>query len=246
MPYRTPYPPCIWCDARANSREHAIPAWMSKRLGINAQMSGWTIGLPARRHPISFKSHRKRIFCKPCNTHFKHLEDEAIPLLVPLAKGRTLVLSPDSQALLALWATKTAIALLAATNDELRDLVPMDHRRSVRYDGVVPADCWVGYFPWRGRVVFTGGEGVIGDDGEPSARHRTYGEVFTFGTIGFKVTGLIDPILPDYVLALDEPYICQFWPPTPGMITWPPDAPPVTEDRLQELSYRLPVMRKSQ
>jgi hypothetical protein len=216
---------------------------MSKQLGIDVQMSGGTIGLPQPRHPVSFKSHRKRIFCKTCNTHFKHLEDEAIPLLVPMATGRTLALNVDSQAILALWATKTAMALIAATSPGLRDLVPMDHRRSVRYDGMPPADCWVGYLPWRGREVITGGEGAIGSNVGPAARHRSYAEFFAFGGIGFHVTGLIDPLLSGYVLALDEPYICQFWPPVTGMIIWPPDVPPVTEDRVAEVSLRLPVMR---
>ncbi len=207
-------------------------------------MGGWTIGLPPLRHLISFASYRHRIFCKPCNTHFKHLEDEVIPLLVPMAQGRTLVLDTDSQALLALWATKTAIALLAA-KEQLRDLVPSDHRQSVRYAGQTPADCWVGYLPWQGREVITGGEGTLGDGHEPPSGYRTYGEVFMFGTIGFKVTGIIDPLPSQYVLALDEPYICQFWPPVSGMIVWPPEVAPVTESALPELSLRLPVMRWS-
>ncbi len=161
-----------------------------------------------------------------------------------MAKGHTLVLNTDSQALLALWAAKTAIALLAS-KDELRDLVPMDHRRSVRYDSAVPADCWVGYLGWGGRVIFTGGEGTLDDDREPPSRYRTYGEIFTFGTIGFKVTGIIDPLPPEYVLALDEPYICQFWPPAPSMITWPPSVALTAESGLLELALRLPVMRRA-
>ena len=236
------YPRCVWCGARANSREHAIPAWMSKKLGIKSMMSGWTIGLPPLRHLISFASYRHRIFCKPCNTHFKHLEDEVIPLLVPMAQGRTLILGTDSQALLALWAAKTAMALLAS-KDELRDLVPPDHRQSVRHASQPPADCWIGYFSWRGREVVTGGEGTIDDDREPPSQYRLYGETFTFGTIGFKVTGVIDPLPSQYVLGLDEPYVRQFWPPVPSMITWPPEVVLATESGLRELSLRLPVLR---
>jgi hypothetical protein len=244
VPFSTPYPSCIWCGARANSHEHAIPAWMSKQLGIKAMMGGWTIGLPPSRHLISFASYRHRIFCKPCNAHFGKLEEAVIPLLVPMAKGRTLVLDADSQALLALWAAKTAMALLASKS-ELRELVPQDHRDSVRYASKPPAECWVGYFPWHGREVFTGGEGTIDDNREPPSRYRTYGEVFVFGTVGFKVMGIIDPPPDPYVLALDEPYICQFWPPTPGMIIWPPEVAPITEGDLLGLALLLPVMRRS-
>jgi hypothetical protein len=217
---------------------------MSKQLGIKVMMSGWTIGLPALRHSISFASYRHRIFCKPCNAHFGELEEAVIPLLVPMAQGSTLALNTDSQALLALWAAKTAIALLAS-KDEIRDLVPADHRQLVRYASKPPADCWIGYFPWHGREIFTGGEGTIDDNGEPSSRHRTYGEVFTFGTIGFKVSGLIDPLLPGHTLDLDEPYVCQFWPPVPSMIIWPPEVSPITESVLLALALLLPVVRKS-
>jgi hypothetical protein len=71
----------------------------------------------------------------------------------------------------------------------------------------------------------------------------TYGELLAFASLGFKVTGLVDPLLPGYVLALDEPYIRQFWPRVPGMITWPPQVPFVTEQGVQALSLRMPVMR---
>ena len=153
MPHPKPYPLCIFCGARANSREHAIPKWMSKRLGIRDYLFTRSSNLTPRKQPISFASHRARIFCRPCNTHFKHLEDKVIPLLVPMAQGRaTISLDSDSQAILALWAAKTAIALVAATPD-LREFVPKAHRESVRRDGVPPVESWVGYVPWRGRAA---------------------------------------------------------------------------------------------
>jgi hypothetical protein len=215
---------------------------MSKHLGIKSMMGGWTIGLPALRHLISFASYRHRIFCKPCNAHYKHLEDEVIPLLVPMARGRTLVLGTGNQALLALWAAKTAIALLAS-KDELRDLVPPDHRQSVRYASQPPADCRIGYFPWRGREIIGGGETTV-DHPEPSSRYRLYRQVFTFGAIGFTITGVIDPLPSQYVLGLDEPFIRQFWPSTPGMLSWPPETAPVNESVLHALSLTLPVTRR--
>lgn len=107
-------------------------------------------GVERRKQPISFASFRSRIFCKPCNKHFKHLEDAVIPLMVPMAKGRFVSLDPDSQALLALWASKTAVAVIAATAPQLREVVPIDQRRSVREGGRPGDETWVGHFPWRG------------------------------------------------------------------------------------------------
>src|SRR5215211_4408947 len=36
---RKPPPVCVFCGGKANSMEHAIPAWISKRLGIKEELS---------------------------------------------------------------------------------------------------------------------------------------------------------------------------------------------------------------
>jgi hypothetical protein len=96
---------CIFCGAPADSKEHVIPGWISKRLGIKTFLRQTSAGgrvVPQKR-PISFASHRKRVFCAAWNTHFKHLEDAVIPLLVPMARSFQLALDSESQQLLALW-----------------------------------------------------------------------------------------------------------------------------------------------
>lgn len=139
-------PKCIFCGAKANSREHVIPAWIAKRLGVKEYLApGDTVvaGGTPRKQPVSFASYRARIFCSDCNTHFKHLEDAVIPLLVPMAKGLTLSLDQTSQALLALWADKTAMALIAADPSQ-EDVVPLDRHRAVR-EGRVAENTWVAF-----------------------------------------------------------------------------------------------------
>jgi hypothetical protein len=91
---------------------------------------------------------------------------------------------------------------------------------------------------------FTAGEGLAASPwqiADPALRWRH--AVVSHGS-SFQVTGLVDPLPSGYVIALDEPHICQFWPPVTGMISWPPQIPSVTEDRVAELAPRLPVMRK--
>lgn len=114
VPPAKPEKRCIFCGAPANSMEHVIPAWISKRLGITGQIeprNAMQIGRARRRQPISFGGYRARIFCAGCNEHFHHLEDEVIPWLVPMARGVPMSLGPDSQAVIATWAVKTAMAL---------------------------------------------------------------------------------------------------------------------------------------
>jgi hypothetical protein len=197
---------------------------MSKRLKIKEVMPGRTGNLTPRRQPISFASHRARIVCKPCNTHFGLLEEEVCDLIVPMATGRVLSLGDDSQELLALWASKTAIMLIAAHPD-LREFVPQAHRDSVRYDERPHADSYVGYFPWRGITnIYAADDAPILGGVNPPIRlpGQAYSVVFTFKQLGFKVTGLIDPLPRQLRLGRDTDQIRQFWPSIPGLVNWPP------------------------
>jgi hypothetical protein len=63
---RTPRQPgdsCIFCGAPADSKEHVIPGWISKRLGIKTFLTQTGCGgrVVRQKRPISFASHRKRI-----------------------------------------------------------------------------------------------------------------------------------------------------------------------------------------
>jgi hypothetical protein len=222
-----PYPRCIFCGARANSREHAVPAWISKRLGIREFLAPETAiihGVTRRRQPISFASHRARIFCKTCNTHFKHLEDAVIPLVIPMARGRVLSLGAEHQELLALWSSKTGAALLAATAPELHDAVPGEHRMSIQIDGRPHGDSWCGWFSWSGDALIAAGTGVaVG----ATAQYDTYLSILAFAKIGFVVTGFMQPVSSQDTLDIDKPSLVRLWPPVPRYVHWPPIGPPL-------------------
>ena len=121
---------CIFCGAKADSNEHAIPAWVARRLhlkGHELEYLAERSQIPSgRKQKISVAGHRARILCKPCNTHFGQLEEEAIPILVWMAMNRAVKLGTDEQRILARWGAKTGFALLA-TEDELRANFPYDH-----------------------------------------------------------------------------------------------------------------------
>lgn len=198
--------------------------------------------LPRRKQPIAFASHRARIFCTACNTHFKHLEDEVIPLLVPMANGRVFSLGDDSQAVLALWAAKTAIALVAASPG-LREFVPQSHRDSVRYSGVPPVDSWVGYVPWQGRSaqVYVADNTLASPPDHPAAGNQSWSVVFVFKKAGFKVIGFMHPLPVGYRIDSGGFPVAQFWPRRPGLIHWPP-GDPAREDDFGKLAAFAPLM----
>lgn len=219
---------CVFCLEKATSKEHAIPKWIPKRLGIKAFMAPDEAihhGVVPRKHPISFKSHRKRMVCQECQDYLKELEDEVIPLLEPMAKGRIVGLGDESRELLARWAFGRATALLALV-PEFATLVPDEHRFAFRQSGRVCDEIWIGYFPWRGGPVISTGLGTAVGKVNPTPRYETYGVIVTFGDIGFSVIGFLDPISVEEEINGELWPSLQFWPRTTRMIVWPPEGEP--------------------
>lgn len=231
VPPTKPEKKCIFCGARADSMEHVIPAWISKQLGIKERIDmdgSIQIGRQVRRQPISFASYRARIFCAGCNEHFHHLEDEVIPLLVPMAKGIVMSLAPDSQALLARWAVKTAIALLSAEPGD-QGMVPHAHRTALRSENRIAADTWVGFFRWHGSPVLLNGQGVASNPRSTEPPLKTYSALLAFEGLGFYVTAFNEMLPPGKSLSGDRPPMLSFLPVRTDLLHWPP---PQTDNRM--------------
>jgi len=201
---------------------------MSKRLGIKTSLIG-SGNVKTPREEISFASYRAKIFCESCNAHFKDLEDAAIPLIEPMAKGWEVTLGLSSQRTIALWAAKTTIALLAAAIREVAEVVPAHHRRAIRDLGSPPAEMWVSYFPWDGEPHIWVGDGTVDlpkdDESAPPDALHTYAAIFTFRELGFQAVGFTDPIPSRAILGRELPSVRRFWPPRSNVEEWPPAAP---------------------
>lgn len=241
MHLKRPYPRCVFCGERATSREHVIPAWVSKRLGLGGELRAVEIAGFEGTHDTrqaSVTNFRRRIFCKACNQHFKDLEDAVIPILEPMARGHSVTLGVDDQRLLALWGAKTGIAIVAPV-PETGDLVPLDHRLTVRQKDTPHAQQWVGYSAWQGGVC-----AIIGDHTltvpEDDHGFRAYQGVLTFGAVALKLFGLIQ-VPPGRVLDADWPSIKRVWPERGGELQWPPDAPPTTRRELAKFIHLVPT-----
>jgi hypothetical protein len=214
----TPAPECAFCDRAGDSREHVIPEWLSKRLGINAQIPAdvaFRVRTRRRRkQPISFGGYRAPVMCHPCNEHFGRLEEVVIPLLAPMAQGMRLVLDQESQQVLALWANKTAIALMAA---EDAATVPKAHGKMVRDEVRVADGTWVGFFLWRGDPVMS--TAASSQASATTSPLDAYGALLAFGAVGFVVFGIkAAPAFPR-VLTGEPPPLRQLWPPRHRMAT---------------------------
>lgn len=229
VPPIKPEKKCIFCGARADSMEHVIPAWIAKQLAISGQIDpsrAMQIGRPPRRQPISLGSYRARIFCAACNEHFHHLEDEVIPWLVPMARGVPVSLGAESQAVIARWAVKTAMALLSAEPGD-QDIVPWPHRKALKDSGRVVADTWVGLFRWHGPATLVTGEGSAPFSHPDGRSVDEYSALLAFEGLGFYVTAFHEALPAGSSLAGDLPYMSSFLPIRTDMVHWPP---PITAD----------------
>jgi hypothetical protein len=210
----------------ADSREHAIPAWIARRFGLKGVfLQQIETNMEPAKQPISVASFRKRIFCEACNKHFKHLEDAVIPILEPMGLGDRRLISPDEQGTLALWGVKTALAILAASRIDPRDLIPETHFASVRYEGLPPDDTWVGFCPWSGPTALFAGFLPWGtEDVEPAMAGDAYQVLFCFGAVALKVVGFSPSIPPPCRPGGQAAFLVAVWPKAEQhwMLDWPP------------------------
>jgi hypothetical protein len=215
--------PCIFCGAKANSREHAIPKWMAKRFALRGRflhVAESIGGVQPRKHGISLASHRRRIFCQGCQTHFKHLEDAVIPFLAPMGLGTAVTLTAERQRLLAAWGAKTAYALIS-TERGMEDLAPKDHRYYLREHGMPATEVYVAYAPWAGTNHLHVGEHELqGSSVYPP--ERMYGAVLAIAQLVLKVFGITETRVPTSVFSGERPSLKQVWPPLDRLIHWPP------------------------
>jgi len=115
---------CGFCDARADSREHAWPDWLLEELQRgSARLHGLP---PGARISASVEAHRpgapplvwrgpkanvrvKRV-CKRCNNEWmSRLEDIAKPIITPMLYGSRQAVPASVQFTLTLWSLKTAM-----------------------------------------------------------------------------------------------------------------------------------------
>jgi hypothetical protein len=105
--------PCLFCGSTSSpSREHVIPKWVGRDLGIGA-VSEERHGRTRRLDALSIVLPQ---VCVICNTGWmNNLERRVRPVLAPMllcaASSLPVILNPGQQAMLATWAVKTSLLL---------------------------------------------------------------------------------------------------------------------------------------
>lgn len=113
---------CIFCDnplTGVRAKEHAIPKWLMKYLGITKEKLHLAVAQSADDVVTSSRKHTADRFvegkvCDDCNQGWMStLETEAKPILKPLIDGTVSLLSISNtdRTIVARWATKTAYVI---------------------------------------------------------------------------------------------------------------------------------------
>jgi hypothetical protein len=103
---------CIFCDREIDAKtppEHVIPKWVAREYPHAMFIQTFADGSTRRSKTIEITV---STVCRYCNHHWmSDLETEGSPMLKPMLKGNPQGMSIEQQALLATWATKTAMTL---------------------------------------------------------------------------------------------------------------------------------------
>ena len=108
---------CMFCQEQASSREDIWPQWLTKRFPLSdascmeAERGGQKLGTWKNKTPKLLPA---RCVCGNCNSGWmSKLEVEMKPIVESILDKQLRVLDASSQAVISVWAVKTAMALEA-------------------------------------------------------------------------------------------------------------------------------------
>jgi hypothetical protein len=230
---------CSYCGAaKPLTREHAYPAWVYRRLGIE--------GRPAQRVINNVPKEGDELLaeviqalCRECNGSWAVPEQKVSKWIGDsmLDWSRPYQLGPHQRLLVAAWAVKTALMLELAQRDaRTPSFAPPSHFRwfyEHREAPVPPPGCRVWIFGAGAdpQIPMTAGAMVLSSphDYPPKA----YLATFTIGFVGFQVFGpdvlryredgeaMVDRAPPLEPQNAPATFLTRIWPDAP-VFRWPP------------------------
>jgi hypothetical protein len=213
---------CLFCSAAAEEREHVIPEWMPRYLGLEGQLMSHdqARGVTRAKH-VRVDKFMAKIICSRCHDMVNDtIESPAVSLLKDVMRAEARLLTVEQQRALGAWGAKTACMQWAMM--QVREGVPIAHRRHLITNAEPHPGVFVAYArcakgavrskmaPWT--------EITLREDGR---RFRVYDFAFVFEALGLKVYG---PCNGRTLLAYKgaTSFATVVWPPTDGVARWPP------------------------
>jgi hypothetical protein len=156
---------CIFCQTGKPTKEHVWGRWLKGRFPrnvVNYRKLVATRRLTHSEHETKIRggdprSLSVRCACESCNNGWmSRLQEEAAPIVTPMAMGKSCVLDALSQLSVATWATMAAMT--AEYSHPQNVAISQNDRASLRSLRHPPQSCriWIGHLPpstWRPNYV---------------------------------------------------------------------------------------------
>ncbi len=223
-------PKCIFCGARANSREDVWPRWILQRFrppvsGVFGHVGGDAYGDPGR------STVRLRCVCGDCNTGWmSRLEEECIPVLSSMAQDVAMPLDMEQRALVAAWAVKTAMVWEFFAPVDTAPYYLGSERAAMRVDRTIPdnTDVWLARYGGEPMLFSRCAEAtddVTCPGGDPGL--RGWKTEIVFGRLAIQVLSLRSAVIEARLEAPPLPgpwdHCCvAIWRPQGRTCDWPP------------------------
>ncbi|MCP4539890.1 MAG: hypothetical protein GY832_22350 [Chloroflexi bacterium] len=242
---------CIFCQEQASSKEDIWPQWLTKRFPLSnasrmeAERGGHKLGTWQINTPQLLLS---KCVCRNCNNGWmSQLEQEMKPIVDSILDERLKVLDVSSQAVIAVWATKTAMVL--ETLYPKREFFYSEiERQCMHAVSAIPerTSIWIAQCVNQPNI-YSAGKDLQTASGDSEA--KAYVTTMAFGSLAFQVVSIRSsanlsreiPITYDLREGPWDEVLLQVWPLILHSQQWPPSQGLNGELGLEALTDRLKV-----
>lgn len=247
---------CMFCQEQASSKEDIWPQWLTKRFSLSdaslmeAERGGHKLGTWQKRTPQLLLA---RCVCGNCNSGWmSKLEVEMKPIVESILDEQLSVLDVSSQAVIAVWAIKTAMAL-EALYPEREFFYSKGERQNMRAVSAIPerTSIWIAKCVNQPNI-YSAGKDLRTAPGNNEA--KAYVTTMAFGSLAIQVASIrtLAKLPKEIQITYDsregqwDKTLLRVWPKIPYSQQWPPSYGLDGERGLEELTERLSPVIKGQ
>jgi hypothetical protein len=222
---------CLFCDKRANTREHILPDWMLDHFRAMKRDVRLTFDLEGQhRHGIKITPGiRVKRVCSDCNSKWmSNLESSSKPLLGSMLHDVTTPIDTLQQTTLARWALKTAMVMESIGN-RVHPFHTQKEREELRTSFKIPKNTyiWLARYAGANDIAYIGMHLWNDKPDDPKTIHCYVNTV----AIGYVALQVFSAHVPNghpriNVAPFPAPWgklLVKIWPTANSSLVWPPE-----------------------
>lgn len=247
---------CMFCQEQASSREDIWPQWLTKRFPLSdasymeAERGGQKLGTWKNKTPKLLPA---RCVCGSCNSGWmSKLEVEMKPIVESIIDKQLRVLDASSQAVISVWAIKTAMALEALYPERVY-FYSEDERQNIRVISAIPkrTSIWIASCVNQPNIYSAGKDLWTAPGGNEA---KAYVTTMAFGSLAIQVASIraLANLPQEFRITYDsregpwDQTLLQMWPIIQHSQQWPPSYGLDGEYGLEVLTERLSPVTNGQ